>query len=356
MRIKGLHASKRFKHVIAVLCIILVVSPLYHYAFAPTVYGAQLGERSLQLSDDSISATPNYLLTFQTGSIGEIGSIRIQFCSNDPVINDPCTAPIGFSDSNAVIASQYGVTGFTISPSSTVNTLILTRNSQQTTITGAQYRFTGIVNPSVPGSYYLRIQTYATSDASGIASDYGGDAFAIANNVQISAEVPPYLIFCTGVTVTGLSCDNASGDYLDVGELSNTQASTASSQMLVATNANYGYSITVYGTTMDSGNNIIAALNNNDVSRPGIGQFGFNLRANSTPADGSDPTGPGTGEPTANYNQANSYRFDNGDVIARSTQADNLREYTASYLVNVPNTQAPGVYVTTLTYVALATF
>ncbi len=356
MGIKKLFAHQRMRWLAFLVCIVFGLFIGIHYLTSPNAYGAQLGDRSLQLSDDSISASANYLLTFHTSTLGEVGSILIQFCSNDAIIGDTCTPPVGFSDGNAALTTQAGMTGFTISSNSTINTLLLTRTSAVAGITGAQYTFTGVINPSVPGSYYMRVQTFATSDAQGQASDYGGDAFAIANNVEISAEVPPYLIFCTGVTITGLSCDNASGDYIDVGELSSTQASTASSQMLIATNAGNGYSVTVYGTTMSSGNNFIPALNNNDVSRPGVGQFGFNLRANNTPPNGSNPTGPGTGEPTPNYNQANSYRFDNGDTIISNNTSDNLREYTASYLVNVPNTQAPGIYVTTLTYIAVATF
>jgi hypothetical protein len=354
MRLKIAYPSQKIA--ILIVCCVMTLTFTGRYLFTSSAFGAELGPRALQLNDNSTSASANYLLTFHTSSVGELGSIRLQFCSNDAVINDPCSSPIGFSDSNATLATQYGLSGFTISPLSTSNIILLTRTSAEATVTEAQYLITGITNPSVPGSYYLRIQTYATSDANGPDSDYGGDAFAIANNIQISAEVPPYLIFCTGVTITGESCENANGDYLDVGELSAAAASTASSQMLVATNANYGYSITMYGTTMDSGNNIIPALSNNDVSRPGVAQFGLNLRSNNTPSNGQDPFGPGVGEPTANYDQVNSYRFDNGDVIASSTKSDNLREYTASYVVNVPNTQAPGVYVTTLTYVALATF
>jgi hypothetical protein len=92
------------------------------------------------------------------------------------------------------------------------------------------------------------------------------------------------------------------------------------------------------------------------VSRPGLPQFGFNLRANSSPAGGSDPIGPGVGTPQAGYNQPNIYRFVNGDVIASTTAPDDIRQYTASYLVNVSAAQPAGIYVSTVTYVCLANF
>jgi len=324
--------------------------------FAPA-YGAQLGYRTLRLSNNEISATTtDYLLSFYLSTVGPLGSISIQFCSNDPLIGDPCVAPVGFDDSNAVLADQVGPGGFSISNLSTSNKIILTRPLAITPISFASYHFTGITNPSVPGSYYARVQTFSTTNTTGQASDYGGIAFAILNDIAISAEVPPYLIFCTGLTIANLNCANASGDYIDFGELSTSRTSSGSSQMLVATNAQSGYNVTAYGTTLTSGNNVITALTNNDVARPGVAQFGFNLRANTTPPDGDDPSGPGTGAPTAFYDQPNSYRFDSGDTIISNTAPDNLREYTASYIVNVPATQAPGIYVSTLTYIALATF
>lgn len=345
---------KKKRYVVSFI-FILFAALLFQYFFAP-VYGAELGSRSLQLSDDQISVHANYLVSFTTATAGLLGSITIQFCSNDAIIGDPCTAPAGFDASSAELNTQTGITGFTINAASTANELILSRSSVLTPVTHATYLFTGVQNPSSSGSYYARVQTYASNDATGIASDYGSMAFAILNSVALNATVPPYLIFCTGVTISGLNCANATGDYIDFGELTNTHTATGTSQMLAATNANNGYAVTVFGTTMTSGNNVINGLSNNDVSRPGVSQFGLNLRANTTPPSGTDPMGPGTGQPTAGYDQQNSFRFNSGDTILSNSGPENYREYTASYMVNVSSTQAPGIYVTTLTYIALATF
>jgi hypothetical protein len=343
------------KLVATIVCLVLVVGVADHYLFAPA-YGAQLGYRSMQLSNSEFSVVANYLLKFNLSTAGNLGSITIQFCSNDALIGDVCTVPGGFDDSAAVLSNQTGPTGFTISGASTANEIILTRTPAFAPVETASYTFTGITNPSSSGSYYVRVQTYATDDATGPASDYGGIAIAITDELSISAEVPPYLIFCTGVTITGLNCANAVGNFIDFGELSQSYTSRGSSQMLAATNGEDGYDVVVYGTTMTSGNNIINAIAADDVSRPGTGQFGFNLRANTTPPDGEDPFGPGLGEPTAAYDRPNFYQFNSGDVIISQPVTDNLREYTASYIVNVPGGQAPGIYVSTLTYIATATF
>ncbi len=87
-----------------------------------------------------------------------------------------------------------------------------------------------------------------------------------------------------------------------------------------------------------------------------MSQFGINLRANATPTVGSEPSGPGLGTPTADYNIPDRYKFNSGEVIAGYTAPEDTRRYTVSYLVNVSNAQPVGIYVTTITYVSLANF
>lgn len=339
----------------SVVAVCLLVFAAQHLLFAPS-YGAQLGSRSLELGSSQADDSTTYNLSFNLSTAGTLGSVLVQFCSNDPLPNTTCTPPAGFTDSSATLASQTGPGGFSISNASTANQLILTRTPGAAAVGTASFRLNGVHNPSTPGSYYVRLLTYATDDASGSFSDYGGIAFAINNQISITAEVPPYLIFCTGITITGLNCVNAKGNFIDLGELSSTQSRSGSSQILVATNAANGYAVTSSGTTMTSGNNVIKGLATNDVSRPSTAQFGFNLTSNSVPSIGAGPTGPGIGQPQPNYNQSNSFRFNSGDVILTQPGPDDVRVYTASYLVNVPAVQAPGIYVTTITYVCLANF
>src|SRR5665213_1901047 len=123
-----------------------------HYLLAPT-QAAKLGNRSMKLSSDEISASTDYLLSFELSTAGPLGSIVVQFCSNDPIPGDPCAAPVGFDDSSAVLADQTGPTGFSISNASSSNELILTRTPSNAPVGAASYHFTGVVNPSAPGSY-----------------------------------------------------------------------------------------------------------------------------------------------------------------------------------------------------------
>jgi hypothetical protein len=332
------------------------VLALAWHILSPNVYGAQLGLRSLQLSSDNISVTSQYKLSFTTSTTSNLGSIEIEFCSNDPFPDDSCVAPAGFSDSQAMLTQQTGQSGFIIDSSSTANKLILSRASQPASSGSVQYVFNGITNPSSPGSYFVRLQTFATSDATGPSSDYGGIAFAIVNELSIQAMVPPYLIFCTGISIPTLNCASATGDYIDFGELSSKVTAHGQSQMLAATNAQNGYNVTMHGTTLQSGNDIITAMASDDVSRPATSQFGVNFVANSSPSGGINPSGPGSAFPEPNYATHDFYRFNSGDLIVSYSQPDNLKEYTASYIVNVPPSQPAGIYVTTLTYICLANF
>ena len=193
-------------------------------------------------------------------------------------------------------------------------------------------------------------------NASGTAVDFGGLAFAIASNLQISSYVPPYLDFCEGVTITSFNCASASGSYINFGDFNANRSSQASSQMLVATNAANGYVIQVAGTTMTSGNNIVNALTTDTSSHPGTSQFGINLRANNFPLIGADPSGPGLGYAASGYNNPDNFKFISDDVVASSPVADDYRRYTVSYLVNIPSDQPVGVYDSTLTYVCAGSF
>jgi len=346
----------RKNRVIASVLLIGVLAIYSIHFFSAPAFGAQLGNRTLKLSSSNVGDTATYDISFSISTAGIIGSMDFRFCSNSPFPGDPCTVPPGFSALHTSLVNQLGVTGFTIDPSSSFNNLILTRVPNAALTGPASYTFDNIVNPSQVGSYFVRLQTFATNDTTGPASDYGGIAFAITNNITISAEVPPYLTFCTAQSITGLNCANASGQYVDLGEFSPATASSGTSQFLVATNAKNGYAVSVYGPTMASGINPINQMAAPDISRPGISQFGMNLRGNTTPANGSDPIGPGSGQPTAAYDTPDEYAFNSGDEIATNAGTELTREYTVTYLVNVPSTQPPGIYVTTLTYVCIATF
>lgn len=338
---------------LTVLIALALVAELGPLAFR--VHANKLPNRSVELSSSTISQSANYKFSFDITTPGPLGSIRFQFCSNNSLIGEPCVRT-DQDKTNIQLINQTGETGFTIFPTAAKNVIILTRDPSTANAGPVSYEFSGIVNPPDNGSYYVRVQTYDTSLPGGSDIDAGGIAYSINQGVSVNATVPPYLLFCDGLVISGYDCSTASGSYINFGELSTNFAKTGTTQIVVATNARYGYSLTVNGTTMQSGVHTINPMTGLDVSRPGTSQFGLNLVSNADPNVGQDPAGPGAGAPTANYSVSNRYMFNSGDVIASSPTSDAYRKYTVSYIVNVPSSQSPGIYVSTLTYIALATF
>ncbi|MBI2798180.1 hypothetical protein HYX70_02635 [Candidatus Saccharibacteria bacterium] len=212
------------------------------------------------------------------------------------------------------------------------------------------------------GSDEARITTYSDSswttaiDGTGAGSS-GVVAASTASQITVSGTVDETLTFCTGTSgITSSSCAGATGTSAGLGTLSTSSAKTSTSQIGVATNAGSGYAITYTGATLTSGSNTIAACSSGCTSSTGSGQYGFNLRANTSPSVGSNPAGAGLANPVANYNTNNTFRFATGDTVVSNSSADDFRLFTVAYLANIANTTPAGIYSSTVTWVATPTF
>ncbi len=351
---RAVRSTRNLQYSRLLLIVPLILVGLLYFSRA---YGVDLLRRSVTMSDSQTSAVTIYKVAFDLPGSETLGSIKIEFCSDTPFVGAPCTPPTGLDLSGAALSSQVGETGFSILGSATTaNSIVLTRSASATTATSVSYELANIVNPSVEGTFYGRLQTFASTDATSSENERGGLALSVNAPIQISTYVPPYLLFCVGVTISGFDCANASGDYVNFGNLSSSSTSSGTTQMLTATNAGNGFNITVNGNTMISGTNVIPGIAAPDVSRPGTAQFGTNLVGNTSPTVGADPIGGGNATPAAGYDTPNFYKFAPGDIIATDTDTDAYRLFTNSYIVNIPKGQAVGVYVATLTYICLANF
>jgi hypothetical protein len=316
-----------------------------------------LTQRSVTLSSATPSAVTSHNFQFTVPSTANIGSLVFEYCSNSPLFVFACTPPAGLNVSSANLVSQSGNAGFSLdNAETTANKIVLSRPSSAGAMIPSGYLFDNITNPSSAGqTIYVRLSTYPTLNGSGSYTDNGAVAFANESIFNVGAYVPPFLKLCVGITVAP-DCSAFTGDSIDLGDLSSTQARAGQSQFATATNDPSGYVIFALGTTMTSGNNTIPALSGPAPSFPGTGQFGINLRANLIPAIGQDPVGFGTGVPAANYNIPNQFVYNDGDTIASSPLTTDYNRMTVSYVVNVPNKQAAGIYATTITYVATVSF
>lgn len=336
--------------------LMIVLSAVFTFQTYRQVEAADLINRRVTIASPMAGLSTTHTFSFNLMSGSLLGSIEFEYCDNTPLIGAPCTAPPGLSVDGAGLASQTGEVGFSIHPSSSGNRLVLTRLPDFVTPQPSSYELANVVNPTdAQRSVFVRISTFSTNNATGSRIDEGAVVFSTARGVAVGGFVPPYLTFCVGASVA-LDCSTTTGSNVNLGELSRTSPSLATSQFAGATNDYTGYAVGVYGNTMTSGNNVIPALGVNGSSSAGTSQYGMNLRQNTAPTVGQNAIGGGTAAPTIAYSIPNSFRFVSGDTIVRVLTPSDFNKFTVSYLVNVSTAQDPGVYATTMTYVATASF
>lgn len=377
------------------MCLVFTFATVASAYIAPTVSAAgQISTRSLTLQPVGTvgGSTPggvvNHYFQFTLPNVGapNVGSIKLLYCTTaaDPTGGSACVAPTGISVSASTLGTQVGATGFSIGGTysnndagavSRVNGMRLTRTAASIPAgTAVSYIIQNVTNPTTvsdgtnSGTFFVRITTYTSTDATGTALDAGTVAASTANQIQLEGIMPESLVFCTGQTVTA-NCTAVTNGVIRFNQLfSPTSVSYASSQMAASTNAQSGYIITVNGPTLMSGSNQITAIGASAAaSSVGTAQFGMNLKLNTTPAVGAEvaPTPDGgnlRGQAKTGFSTANSYKFNTAtsDTVAASDfntpGATNSQVYTVSYIVNVTGNQAPGTYTTTLSYICTPTF
>lgn len=334
--------------------VFIVFSTIY---YSDNTFAANMVTRSATVGSSLPSETTYHEFRFTTLTSGSVGSIVFEYCNNLPFYGAPCTVPTGLNVDGASLTIQSGLTGFSVSASDTnANKIVITRTAAVSAPTAASYHFENIVNQStVNESVFVRISTHTSTNGSGVQIDDGAVVYATAEGVGVGGFVPPHLTFCVGVTVAD-NCSSTTGSLLTLGELSELTTRTSSSQFAAATNDPTGYNVYISGGTMTSGNEIIPALADNSSSQTGISQFGINLRSNTNPAVGANASGTGTGSAVSNYNVSNSFRYNDGELIAKSVLPTNYNKFTVSYIVNVSSEQPAGVYASSFTYTAIASF
>lgn len=341
-------------------------------------YAAQITNRSLTLQPGASDGgsmpggVVNHLFAFTLPGGSNVGSIKFLYCTT---ASGTCTMPTGLVTTSATLGAETGVTGFTID-NTTNGSPFLTRTAAAVgTNVATTYRLDTVTNPTATNaSFFVRISTYASTDTTGSSTDTGTVTASTATQIVLTGTMPESIIFCTGGTISTTSgipdCSTATSGNISFNQLfSTTDTATATSQMAASTNGTTGYVITVAGPTLTNGSFTIPAMGTATTGVRGTGQFGLNLRANSTatstPAVGTDvaPAANGTnykGQAITGYNTADTFKFTSGDTVANSANGGagttDSQIFTASYIVNVSGSQAAGTYTTTLTYVCTATF
>lgn len=376
------------------MCLVFVFATVASAYIAPNANATQITPRSLTLQAVGTvgGSTPggvvNHYYTFTLPTAGNVGSIKFLYCttaSNTTADygSNSCVAPTGMTVTGATLGTQTGATGFSSTFGGTysnndagavsrVNGFYISRTPASIGAnTAVTFVVQNVTNPttvsndsSSAGTFFVRISSYASNNATGTPVDSGTVAASTANQLQLQGVMPESLVFCTGQTVNA-TCTSVTTGTISFNQLfSAGSTATATSQMAASTNALSGYIITVNGLTLSSGGNTITAMAGG-ASSTNSSQFGMNLKSNTTPTVGTEvaPAANGTslrGQAKTGYATADSYKFVSGDTVAASDNGGagptNGQVFTASYIVNVTGNQAPGTYTTTLTYICTPTF
>ena len=325
---------------------------------APADAAMRFQQRSLYMNSTEPSATTSYTVSFQYMSALAVGSVDMLFCV-DPIPYHTCVTPPGLDASGATLSEQTGETGFDISEQST-NHIVLSRPANM--ITGStspsSYKLDNIVNPTdINEAFSVRLRSHASQDGTGPQIDFGSVRGQIQSGIVLQTQVPPMLVFCLAQEVEYNCTDTNNTYFSDMGELSSISTLSARSQMAVGTNATGGFAITANGGSMSAGTSVIDNVLAPTESKPGTNQFGINLVANNSPVVGDDPEGEWANAiASIDYSVPNKYKFVNGDVIAYSPNVSLMKKFTVSYIVNSNKDLAPGIYSTTINYVASGRF
>lgn len=408
--------KQHIKPTFNVLAVFVLALALTLQAFyVPSVSAAQITQRSLTLQAGidgadpdtlpdggaQISGNSNHLYDFRLPTAGTLRSIQFEYCTTAADVGAAvCVPPTDINVTSATLGNETSgagfVSGFTftnMTGTADTNDFYLTRASSSISANDrATLRIDGVLNPSTEGTFFVRIKTFASADATGSAIDSGTVAAATSEQIVLEGIMPESLVFCAGRTVsttTGVpDCSTATAGDIEFNQLFSTSLTASStSQMAASTNAGQGYVISVNGPTLTSGSNTIAGLATPNASVKGVAQFGLNLRANSAaaangfdagnlvnPTPGADIAAPSNGtslkgQATTDYNTPDTFKFVSGNFVANSAEDDgtinttgstlgptDAQIFTVSYIANVPGSQPAGTYATTLTYICTPTF
>lgn len=377
---------------------------------------ATITSRSLSLSSSAngtvTTGTPGsgtngekakHTFRFNLGtSGGTIGSILIMYCDSPIPSSGSCNTPTGLNAANvAAIASGGGGYAGTLSVDTTTTNAALPTtqgvcNGAGTTRTNcialkmaAPTAQTGtptitlpfgggasdyITNPTNDNeTFYARITIYSTTTYTTLL-DNGSVASSTAQQIDITAKVQEKLNFSVASAFTansGSQCTplSGSGDLAlgdNAGVLDSGTAYDNYSYFKISTNALNGTAVQYSGDTLKSGSNSITALSAETVSTPGSSQFGLGLdmaNANTSftnltaSTDYDEAAGAINGSPVAEFNFATGSLTTPVTIASATTGTTVTCDWAAvRYIGNISTTTPPGIYTTTITYIAVPTY
>lgn len=331
-------------------------------------------------------AQTQHTLDFTVGTTGTVGSIEFLYCTT-PLPGTTCTAPTGMDASTVASIGGTSASGWSLGTAGNApgaSRLRITRTAAS--MTGAQQFIFGtgsggasdrIKNPTGDNStFFIRITTFSDT-AWTTAVDQGTVANSTAQQIDITAKVQEVLNFSVGSTVTAPTASCAAfsdsgaltlGDPSE-GTLSFSQAYDAHSYFRVSTNANGGTIIYYSGDTLKSGSNSIAAIGASAASSAvGTSQFGLGIDSTDTQSGSGHSftslaaTSPyDTGNGTITNGGTAQFAFNTASLttpvqIASASGTITCDTGSVRYVGNISTTTPPGIYTTSISYLAVPTY
>jgi hypothetical protein len=332
-------------------------------------------------------------------SAATVGSAIIMYCDS-PLPQTACTTPTGLTAVNVAAVTKGGTATGTFNIDTTTNNPTVTNygtcNGATTTRTNCvlikaasgvlqtgtptfTFAYGGggsdyITNPTTDNqTFYARIIVFSDIAYTTIV-DNGAVAASTAQQIDITAKVQEKLNFSVGATY--LAPTTACLPFNDTGAVSlgdptngvldSATAYDAHSYFRISTNALNGTVIKYSGDTLKSGANSITALASETISTPGTSQFGLGLNTGSANHSFTSLVADtGYDEANGNINPVTAAKFNyaTGSVTAPVTiaTAPTSTPITCDtgdvrYIGNVATTTPPGIYTTTVTYLAIPTY
>lgn len=352
----------------------LMMAANLSWLFGADAYAQQVSQRSLQLSttlDGTQGATAaanselngvdaTHTFTFDPATTGAVLSMQFMYCTT---AIGACTAPTGLdvdtgtaitvqTDEGVAFTNSYAIDGTGQNDCTAAANVICIFHATGNTFTAGTggtivFAFDDITNPTVLGTFFVRMFTYSDS-AWSTEVDNGTVASSITTGISITSRVVETLGFSTtadlagsaaeGTTCAALAADGAIilGDALD-GTLSISLAYDAFSGFRLNTNAANGALVQYRGNTLTKGTDNIDAIGAAPAtSNIGSEQFGLAVDADGDPSlAGSTGGFGGVGQLDLNAN------YDGGDgTITEPGTAEFA--YVANTLTTIAESTPPG--------------
>lgn len=355
---------------------------------------AQVTNRSIALSSSSVSAE-NVTYTVNFTPNGAAGAFVVDFCSNSPVLGQPCTAPAGFDVGTPASTTTNFTDVAEVNDDANNNTLRVT--GAMTASVPVSVEITGITNPSASGPLYARIVTFADAaaangytstepDTVGVHIDDGGVAISITETIGVSGAVLESMLFCVSGETINANCVGGGSEApalaapsLELGEnvggviaLNSDDVYTGTIYTQISTNAANGAVVRLKSSATDCGGlinsskpdecYILPALQTDIL--PGEAKFGVKLGPDSIdPNSGTIQAFPASGYSVSAF--ALNWAADNatgvtsayGDpLLGTDSKPANNKNMTLTFGASVSNNTPAGSYSADLGLIATGKF